>query len=264
MEQLILGIIQGVVEWLPISSEGLLVLTKINLFNSEQTISQILKEVLFLHLGTFFAALVYFRKDILRVVASVFSFQKADKETKNLLVFLFLSTAISGTIGFLVFKFLEKTTIDLETAGRTITFFIGLLLLVTGSLQLKSRSFGNRKIKDLKINDGLVLGLVQGLASFPGLSRSGTTVSALLLKKFDKKTALRLSFLMSLPVVFAGNIVLNLSEVTITSGNLLGLASSFVLGITTIHFLLKLAEKINFGLFVIGFGILTIISCLVA
>jgi len=263
MEQIILGIVQGIAEWLPVSSEAALVLVKINIFGSSQSLSQILKEALFLHLGTFLAALVYFRNDVLQLFKSASTFKKSDQETKGLLVFLVLSTAISGLIGFFVLKIIDNTTINLETAGKTVTLIIGLLLIITGGLQIKSKNSGARKIIDLKISDGVLLGLVQGLASFPGLSRSGTTVSALLLKKFDKKTALKLSFLMSLPIVLIGNILLNVGDLALKGGSLLGLASSFVFGIATIHLLLKLAQKINFGIFVIGFGILTIGSCFV-
>lgn len=260
MENIILGAVQGIAEWLPVSSEGILILTKINIYNSSQPLPEIIKEVLFLHLGTFFAALVYFRKDVKNLFNSVFNFKNTDKETKNLLLFLVISTVISGAIGGLLLKLLENISINLETAGKVVSLAIGLLLIVTGSLQLKTKNSGKRKIMDLKTSDGAMLGIVQGLASFPGLSRSGTTVSALLFKKFDKKTALKLSFLMSLPIVFAGNIILNINDFSLTRESLIGLLSSFIFGIGTIHLLLKLAQKINFGKFVIGFGLLTLLS----
>ncbi len=263
MEQIILGAVQGIIEWLPVSSEGILVLIKINILNSSQPLPEIIKQVLFLHLGTFFAALVYFRKDVINLSRSVLNFNKASKETKSLLFFLIISTIISGILGGLFLKLLEDTPINLETMGKIISGAIGVLLIITGSLQLKTKNSGKRKIKDLKTIDGVVLGIVQGLASFPGLSRSGTTVSALLFKKFDKKTALKLSFLMSLPVVLAGNIILNGKDFTISTGNGLALFSSFIFGLATIHLLLKLAQKINFGIFVIGFGVLTILFILV-
>jgi len=116
--------------------------------------------------------------------------------------------------------------------------------------------------KNLTWTDGIILGIAQGFAALPGLSRSGLTVSALLLRKFDNALSLRLSFLMSLPIVLAGNILLNFNELTWSKGTFWSLLFSFLFGLLTIHFLLKIAKKINFGLFVLFFGILTILSTL--
>jgi undecaprenyl pyrophosphate phosphatase UppP len=82
----------------------------------------------------------------------------------------------------------------------------------------------------------------------------------LLLRKFEKAAALRLSFLLSLPVVFVGNIVLNFERFSLRIEDILGLISSFVVGILTIHLLLNLAKRVNFGYFVLIFGVLAIIS----
>jgi undecaprenyl-diphosphatase len=98
------------------------------------------------------------------------------------------------------------------------------------------------------------------LAVLPGLSRSGLTISALLLRKFDNASALKLSFLMSLPVVLGGNIVLNFKYFTFSTELLLGLIFSFIFGLLTISLLLKIARKVNFGWFVLIFGVVMIIS----
>ena len=95
-----------------------------------------------------------------------------------------------------------------------------------------------------KTGDGVLLGVAQGLAALPGLSRSGLTVSVLLLRKFDGATALKLSFLVSLPIVLFGNLFLNLNDFAFSAEALVGLFFSFLFGILTIDLLLKAAKKI--------------------
>ena len=263
LEPIILGIIQGIVEWLPISSEGFLILAKINIFDHTEDIGTLLKELLFLHFGTFLAALIYFRKDVLRLIKALFRYKSQDIETKNILVFLIITTLISGIIGIIFLYTLTNLEDQLVLTGKGITLFIGALLLITAYLQLKPKNKGYRDAKDIKNTDSILLGIMQGLAVLPGMSRSGLTVSTLLLRKFDEIYALKLSFLMSLPIVLGGNIILNYNNFNLTLYNLLGLLFAFVFGILTIDLLLKLARKINFGYFVLIFGVLTIISVLI-
>ncbi len=260
--QLILGIIQGITEWLPISSSSFIILTMNNLFNITN-ISLLLHQALFLHLGTFFAALIYFRKDVSHLIYSFFHYKNSKVQTKKVLRFLIISTIISGTLGLLILFFLKGY--ESELTGKTINVAIGFLLLFTGATQLSIKSRGLRKFINIKNADSIIAGLAQGLAVLPGLSRSGITLSALLLKKFDDTTALRLSFLMSLPIVLLGNIFLNLPDITttFTYASLIGLIASFVFGLLTIHGLMRLSKKINFGWFVIVFAILMMLSVFV-
>lgn len=262
IQQLILGIIQGITEWLPLSSSAMTTLIMANFFHVTD-ISILLHQALFLHLGTFFAALIYFRNDVAHLLQSLFKYKSSKPETKKVLKFLIITTIITGILGLIILKAI--TNIDLTLTGKTITFAIGLLLLVTGGLQLGIRGRGLRKIINIEPLDTLLAGLAQGIAVLPGISRSGITVSTLLLKKFDDTTALRLSFLMSLPVVLLGNIFLNIPDfaVVFTYASLIGLLTSFIFGLLTIHILMKLSKKINFGWFVIIFAILMMVSVLV-
>ncbi len=262
-ESIILGIVQGIAEWLPISSEGLLVLVKANIFGGARGLEAIIRVALFLHLGTFLAALIYFRKDVASLIKAFFNYKSADKEYKKTLVFLIVATIISGIIGFLFIKAFIKFEDQIDITPKVITLIIGLLLFITAFLQIKAPSKGYKNSKDLKIKDGVLLGLMQGLAVLPGLSRSGLTVSTLLLRKFDDTQSLRLSFLMSLPIVLFGNIFLNINDSLFSVGALMGLIFAFAFGILTIHLLLKLAKKINFGYFVLIFAVLTILSLFV-
>lgn len=246
-EQIIMGIIQGIAEWLPISSEGLIILIKSSFF-SGGGIENMVKQALFLHLGTFFAALIYFRKEIISLI---------QLKSRKLLVFLVTATLISGLLGYGLLNLLANLP------ARTITLVIGLLLLLTAGFQLKAKKGEYKERNDLTVGDGILLGLVQGASVLPGLSRSGLTVSTLLLRKFKSSEALTLSFLMSLPVVLGGNIVLNLDKFVLSSELVWGLIFSFIFGFLTIDLLLKLSKKINFGYFVLFFGLIVIASVFV-
>src|SRR3989344_5463260 len=248
-EQFILGFIQGVFEWIPISSEGVLILVQSNFFNN-LNIDSILKIALLLHLGTFFAALIYFRKDVKELFIAL-------KNYKH-------STIDSGIIGFVIYKFVLNAAKNFTLSSKIITITIGIFLLITGYLLLtssKKRVYdNNRTIYNLTIVDSLLLGFVQGIAVLPGLSRSGLTVSSLLLRNVDDKTSLRLSFLMSLPIVLAANIFLNFKDLILIKEFYIALFFSFIFGLATIHLLMKFAEKVKFGWFVILMALMMILA----
>ncbi|MBR9702147.1 undecaprenyl-diphosphate phosphatase [Candidatus Pacearchaeota archaeon] len=264
IQQIILGVIQGITEWLPVSSSGFVALVMTNFFGITD-LGFLLQSALFLHLGTFFAALIYFRSGVWDLTKSLFNYKQSERETKLILKFLIISTLISGILGLLILKGLTSFESYLDITGKTITFVVGFLLLFTGAIQVKAKQSGLRKELHLKNKDGVLLGFAQGLASLPGISRSGITVSTLLLKKFDDTSALRLSFLMSLPIVLIANIILNIPDFgqIITVSSIYGLLAAFVFGLATIHGLMKLSRKINFGWFVLVFGGLMLGSLLV-
>ena len=147
-----------------------------------------------------------------------------------------------------------------------ITLLISGLLIITGVILIVTRRiFGNRKIVDTSKKsiqkDSFLSGLIQGVSILPGISRSGITVGTILLEKYDQDDALRLSFLMSVPVAIASILV----DIVLSEGSILGTLGiltilittivSFMLGYITIDFLIKLAKKINFGYFCILYGI---------
>lgn len=261
-QQILVGLIQGILEWLPISSSGFLALIFTNFFQVTD-ISTILQSILWLHLGTFFAALIYFRKDVAHLFASLFDYKNSSIETKNTIKFLVISTIISGIIGSIIILGFGMYQNKFTITGKTISLAVGVLLLITGILQIRVKNIGLKKLKDLKNFDSVLLGTAQGLSSLPGLSRSGITVSTLLLRKFDDTTALRLSFLMSLPIVLIANIFLNIPDFAFTTFSIWALISSFVFGLLTIHALMRFSRKINFGWFLIVFAVLMGISVLI-
>lgn len=263
IEGFFLGITQGITEWLPISSEGIVILVKNTFFASEGGIVDLIRLSLFLHLGTFFAALIYFKKDVFLIIKKAF-FPKENDGTRKILIFLFIATMVSGIIAFLLIGIVEKFEEIFKIGSRGINILIAAMLFITAFLQLRSKKDGLKKEDDIKIKDGFLLGFAQGLAIIPGLSRSGLTVSTLLLRKFDDTVALKLSFLMSLPIVFAGNLVLNAKMFLggFHISDIIALGASFLVGIIMIDFLLRLTRRVNFGYFALIFGSLLMIFTL--
>jgi len=256
-EALLLGLIQGIAEWLPVSSEGIIVLVHTNLFGGQAGLTHLLEYALFLHAGTFLAALIYLWRDVWRILKSAFS--SSDVEARQLLKFLSISTLISGGIGFAFLRAISGLEGELVLPGRAITAAVGVLLLITGFLQRTAPQSGTREAAGLAWKDALVLGIVQGLAVLPGLSRSGLTISALLLRGMAKREALRVSFLMSLPIVLIGNLALNAKSCCITLASWVGLGVACVAGLATIRLLFYWARRVNFSAFVFGFGLLTLL-----
>ncbi|MBI2577664.1 MAG: undecaprenyl-diphosphate phosphatase [Candidatus Wildermuthbacteria bacterium] len=261
-EGIVLGAIQGIAEWLPISSEAAVIWAQ-ELFFGGKDSQTMLQMALFLHLGTALASIVYFRKEIVSLLKKTIRYREAYKEDKKFIQFLFLATLVSGGVGLAVYALLSEISDTVESKGFIIRLGIGILLLVTAFLQFRAKKGGIKGANDLRIFDGIVLGVLQGLAVLPGISRSGITVSALLLRKFDDVFALRASFLMSIPIVLAGGVFIGASEAEISLGTVIGLAASFIFGLATIHILLKIAKKINFAYFVLFFAALVLLSAFV-
>lgn len=260
LEAFILGTIQGIAEWLPLSSDGMIVLAKQNLFGDKESIADLLKFALLLHAGTLVAAVIYFRKDVVEILKGVVWWKKADDEMRSLIRFLFFSTATTGAVGLFFLLLLEKMTIG-DTPGRVLTAMTGVALLVTAWFQWRAKRHGagKREVRNLTMVDALTLGAAQGFTVLPGLSRSGTTVSLLLLRGVADSVALRVSFLMSIPVVLAANIALNYEyflSPTIETG--IGIGAALVWGLLTIRLLMNFASRVNFVKFVLFFAFLTL------
>jgi len=257
VESIILGTIQGIFEWLPISSQGNLVLVMVGIFGVG--IVSAFKYSIFLHLGTFLAVLVYFRKDVIKIIARLKKYRPGFKRKEDgLISFLIITTVITGIIGYPLYELV----INLNLPGEIFIGLIGIALIVTGLLQKYSFNKKIKEKKKLNFKDSVLLGVLQGLAIIPGISRSGITISGFLFRKYSPKQGLYLSFLMSVPVVFIGGIFLPLiqgfPEVNLVN-LILGLGFAFIFGLLTIKLLLSLAQKIKFWLFCIFIGILALV-----
>ena len=252
IKALVLGLLQGVLEWLPVSSQGNLVLLAITLLGLEP--SYALSFSVYLHVGTGLAALVYFRREVARIV------MRGSEDDRRLFQFLFIATLLTGVVGFPIFAFVELASLY----GEVLLALTGVALLVTGLMQRGREGRDLPPPNDLELKDGILMGVVQGLAVIPGLSRSGVTTTALLVKGFTGKEAFRLSFLMSIPASFAAAAGLALTEgiPPIDAGILTALAASFIAALLSIDLLLKLARRTRFWKLCIALGLIALVAVL--
>lgn len=254
---IILGAIQGIFEWLPISSEGITAIIMSRFLG--QGFVDAVKFSVWLHLGTLLAATIYFRKDIFGIIHNIpyyFEDTGNTEDYSGLTTFLVLATVISGVVGAPLFFLMEKFKF------QYFMIFIGSLLILNGLLQrfVKKRNIINR----VKIKDSIFAGVLQGFSILPGLSRSGLTTSVLLLRNYNAKTALRVSFLMSIPAVLAANIgLIVMNKIYFDLYSWIGVLVSFIFGLMAISLLVKIAGRFNFGSFCIFGGILSIIGGLI-
>lgn len=233
LEYAILGIVQGIFEWLPISSEGVVAIVSQFLIKNFQP----LEMALFSHLGTFFAVLIYFRKEWLNVLTL---------RNKTLFRFLLIAVTISGIVGFLLYGAIKNMAV-----GSGLLAITGLGLLFTAYCHK------TRKISGIGLDKSAIIsGILQGLAVVPGLSRSGATIFALSLGKFNPGEILKISYMMSAPAVLAMAVFLFFQNPVLLSEGWPVLLFSFLTGFLTLSFLLKIAAKINFFKFALLFAFL--------
>ena len=242
----VLGLIQGVAEFLPISSSGHLAILQ-NFLKLGETEEHLFFDVL-LHL-----------KGLPRG-------QKPDRLTRRMILFLIFATLP------LVFVVFFKDAVESLYAN---TFFIGFALVATGFLLFAADRWGhgNKNARSATIFDALVVGVSQMIAVVPGLSRSGTTISAGMLRGFDRSFAVQFSFLLSIPAVLGANL-LSLIDAVQAGINwsyvpmyLVGVAVAFVSGYLAIYFLRVIVQRGKFGGFAYycwGVGLLTLILSLVS
>ena len=269
IEYIILAILQGLFEWLPISSSGQVMIVSINFFGIPPEKAFSLS--IWMHLGTAIAVLVKLRKDYIQIIKSVipwkFNVDENDIKKRNWLIFATIGTAITAIPLYLLFKFVIIEGFD-AIQGDVLTLVISGLLIVTGIVLLTfKRKFGKKNIKTVSdrelIKDSSISGLIQGIAILPGISRSGFTVSTILFEKYDQDQSLKLSFLMSVPVVLASigmDIIFGEGSVfgTIEIFTILIITVvSFIVGYLSMELLLKIAQKINFSYFCILYGVLS-------
>jgi undecaprenyl-diphosphatase len=252
----LLGLIQGVTEWLPISSSGW---TTLAAGGMDISADDALALAFFLHFGTLLAVLVRLRVDVKDVLVALPRFR-----TDPLVRFLLVTTLISLPLGLVLVLALEDAFGANDLPGVTVTILVGALLVVTGMvLRAAKDRRGDREVDATTFTDWAILGLAQGLAALPGISRSGMTVSALLVRGMDARESLRLSFLMSIPVTIA------VVAYEVVSGNIsslgmpvvgAGVVGSFVLGYLTIEGLMTMSHRVRWDLFCIALGGLAVVA----
>ena len=268
IEYIIVAILQGLFEWLPISSSGQVMIVAINFLgiSPEKAFSL----AIFLHLGTTLAVLVRFRSEFILIIKAFLpgTFQSEEKDIKlrNWLIIATIGTAITALPLYFFFRYMLVEGFS-AAQGDIITLIISGLLIFTGILLLiGKKAFGDKKLETIEspsVNkNSVIAGLTQGISILPGVSRSGVTVTTILFEKFEQEQALKLSFLMSVPAAIAsigvdvlfgeGSVfgVLDLTTIVVITG------VSFLVGLLSMEALLKVARRMEFGIFCILYGII--------
>lgn len=254
IQAIILGIIEGVTEFLPVSSTGhLTIVEKLMGFRIDDPAITAFTAVI--QIGAIAAAIIYFWKDIVRIavawVRGIFS-SEGRKSHDYKFGWIVILGSIPIAIAGLVFKN------QIETTLRSLWFVAIALLGWSLVMWVADRTSTERRHeKDTTLKDALIIGLTQCLALIPGVSRSGATISAGLLSGFDRVTATRLSFFLGIPALVAAGIleaITRASDISAGVGwlpTIIGTITSLVVAYATIAWLLKYVARHTFTIFIV-------------
>ncbi|MDP2423087.1 MAG: undecaprenyl-diphosphate phosphatase [Bacteroidales bacterium] len=242
-EALILGLLQGLTEFFPISSSGHIEIGKV-LFSIQSEDNLIFSVIV--HAATMLSIIVIFYKDIAELIAGVLRF-KWNNETKYLTLIV-VSMVPVGIVGLLFEDYIEHFF-----EGRLV--LVGFMLLITAALLLATR-LSPKNIKELGFVYAIIIGISQTIAILPGISRSGATISTALLLGVERKKAIRFSFLMVLPPIAGATfikITAMASEPTAYNADFLPLAigfvAAFVAGLIACRWMIGLVQRGNIAWF---------------
>ncbi len=262
LQVIVLGVVQGLTEFLPVSSTAHLYLTSWLLGWQTEALSF----DIMLHIGTLLAILLYFFQDWVQIIGQGFGLRAGnDEELKHNQMLLWLMAIATVPVGIFGFLFNKQA----EGAWRT-PYVMGTMLIVVGMLMLAAENAG-RKVRDLSslnLPDALSIGLAQVLAIVPGTSRSGITIAAGLFRNLDRQAAARFSFLLSAPAI-GGAAVKTLWDIhkrhelhtMIDTSFIVGVLVSAVTGIVVIAWFLHYLRRSTLRPFVyyrIIFGIIVL------
>ncbi len=266
IQAIVLGIVQGFTAWIPVSSKTQVIIFGTLLYNLPY--AQLLSFALAVHVGDIIASLVLFRKEIVAMLGirpaidDLKNFSTLD-ENKKLAYFLAISLVFSAVVGLPVYLLLRHTLTDL--AASTLLAFAGSLLILMGIVMFVSKALTGQGKPGIKA--AILTGMAQGLAVLPGISRSGITESALLLQNIDQERAVRLSFLMGLPMIVAAVFLFNFTDgygslnITVAAA---GIIASTITAYITMSFMIGLAKRIKFYWFAIILGAVALVPFILA
>jgi undecaprenyl-diphosphatase len=263
LSAILLGILQGLTEFIPVSSSGHLVLFQFFFGIGES--DNILFE-LFMHLGTLMAVLVFFRKTLWELVKSMFSWKhtincEIHRKNRNIVLYMVLATIATGVV-YSLFGNLFKAVYQLPAV-------VAVMLLVTGAIVFSSDYFKDRGIpaSNMGFWRAAIIGISQGFAILPGISRSGATIASSLATGIKRKDAAHFSFLLSIPAILAANIsefkAFTQLDLKSLHSYLAGFFSSFIVGYFVIAFLIRLIELSRLKYFAFYCWFIGIVSLLI-
>lgn len=264
IEVIILGIIQGIAEFLPISSSAHLIIFRDLFLIGKDTVTEniALTFDIALHLGTLLAIIIYFFKDFWEMFIN--GITKGPKDSKGkIFYYLIIATIPAAIMGVLFEEVIENSVRSnyLLIAGALI--LMGLIIY-----WVDKKSKQEKNISNLNIKEAFLIGCSQVFALIPGFSRSGTTITTARLLKMNREDAAKFSFYLSLPII-AGAVLLQLIKLdfNILVDNILvfivGIFSSFLIGLLAIRFLLNYVKKKDYSIFMwyrLLFGLIIIIK----
>lgn len=237
IEALILGIIQGLTEFLPVSSSGHLELAKAILGDKSLPEESLLMTVV-LHAATALSTVVVFRKDIVKIVVGLLQFNNNEQFKFSLKIVISMVPAAFAGIFF-------DEEIDALFNGQIL--LVGSMLFITGLLLLLADKAKNTE-KNTNFSHALIIGIAQAIAILPGISRSGATISTSVMLGIDREKAARFSFLMVVPLIF-GKIAKDIlgGEISADSATLIplgfGFTMAFITGLLACKWMIKLVKQ---------------------
>lgn len=258
-ESIFLGAVQGITEFIPVSSSGHLIVLR-NFIGLKEI--PLLFDIL-LHFSTLLVVIIIFRSRIAQLFITLYRWLRSraaaeERENLKIILLILLATVVTGVVGFLI--------LPLEDFLVGSPRFVSILFIVTGVLLFISRFFkGERSYLEMRAAKGAFIGLAQGLGVLAGISRSGITISAALFCGLDRKRAGEFSFLIAIPAIL-GALILQIKDVgdlfaVVNLPVLLaGLISSFIVGFFSLLLLLRLINRGKiylFSYYLIPVGILT-------
>jgi undecaprenyl-diphosphatase len=248
LQILVLALVQGITEFLPISSSGHLILAP-HLFGFAD---QGLAFDVAVHLGSLMAVLAYFRNDVWSIATAWLGavFRRRPSDTQSRLGWAIIVGTIPVVLAGLLLKSIVENELRAPWVIAATTIGFGLLL---GFVDLRARR--QRTLEELGIRDAVIIGLAQVLALIPGTSRSGITMTAGLALGLDRASASRFSFLLAIPTILASSVLVTLDLIQAAgpvdwSSLALGVALSAVAAYTAIHLFLQFIERIGMWPFV--------------
>ncbi len=252
LQALILGIVQGLTELLPISSSAhLYIIPWVLKWTDSASFNQAFEAFdVALHAGTLFAIVLFFYKDWIKLIAG--GYNQVVKKKKSfegkMFWYLVIATIPGGAIGFILDKFLED--------ALTTPIIIGIALIVMGIILyiVDKNAKSEVEYKDMTFKQTFLIGLSQALAFIPGVSRSGVTMTTGRLLGIKRESVAKYSFLLSTPIV-AGATLYKLKDFVISVPFFVGILASFIVGIFVIKFLMNYLKKGSFK----GFAIYRVI-----